>query len=477
MLRVALFASVSSPQQATVDKDSLPSQLRDGAAWADGVGGQVVITLHVPGHSRKYIFFQDAERDVPAYRELREACERRDFDVLWCRARDRLGRTDALIAQVEALVANAGAEVYSAALPHQLGQATETSAIYLSAIERAAAQSENVTKSRRHAMGMSARARRGLHPNGWMYGYRPVRNDVGKVTGAEFAPEIEAIRLMTSLFLDGLGYGSIARQLDASPWRPARGDHWRRCTVHRILHNDGYAGFIHWRDATTSDPSPRFTPLWTPDELVAIRRERVRRHKGGHPPASILSGIVVCARCGWTMTAEHKRSILHYRCNRHLERRDCHANTTRADRLLAALAAYIQLLAQPGGIDVELERCVPDQTGLAADLERARGDVQRIRSRRDRLALLVSDGTMTADVYRSADDHLVEELEEAAARLAAAQTKLAAHPPLDEQRAQLTDLIATPGLLDDPANRLQLYRAGIRIIVEEREIVEIRLGG
>lgn len=122
----------------------------------------MVVTFEVPGHSRKHIFFQDAEREIPAYAQLRQACEQGAFDVLWCRARDRLGRTDALIAQVEALVTNAGAEVYSAALPHQLGQSNEASAIYLSAIERAAAQTENVTRNRRREMGMKARVRRGL---------------------------------------------------------------------------------------------------------------------------------------------------------------------------------------------------------------------------------------------------------------------------------------------------------------------------
>jgi hypothetical protein len=57
----------------------LPSQLRDGRLWADSVAGDVVITFQVPGHSRKYIFFQDAEREIPAYARLREAC---DWDVL-----------------------------------------------------------------------------------------------------------------------------------------------------------------------------------------------------------------------------------------------------------------------------------------------------------------------------------------------------------------------------------------------------------
>ena len=64
-LRAAVFASVSTPQQASSEKDSLPSQLRDGQAWAESVGGQVVATCRVPGHSRKYIFYQEAEGEAP----------------------------------------------------------------------------------------------------------------------------------------------------------------------------------------------------------------------------------------------------------------------------------------------------------------------------------------------------------------------------------------------------------------------------
>jgi hypothetical protein len=102
-LRIAVWAAVSSQAQLQ-NKDSLASQKRDGRLWADQVGGRVTHVLEVAGHSRSYIFFQDAAAAMPAYRELRRACEERAFDVLWCRSRDRLGRTDALIAQVEALV-------------------------------------------------------------------------------------------------------------------------------------------------------------------------------------------------------------------------------------------------------------------------------------------------------------------------------------------------------------------------------------
>ena len=55
------------------------------------VGGDVVAVYKVPGHSRKYIFYTDAEKEMAAYRQLREGPEARMFDVLWCRARGRVG--------------------------------------------------------------------------------------------------------------------------------------------------------------------------------------------------------------------------------------------------------------------------------------------------------------------------------------------------------------------------------------------------
>jgi DNA invertase Pin-like site-specific DNA recombinase len=222
-LRIAIFASVSSLQQATIDKDSLPSQLRDGRLWANSAGGDVVATFEVPGHSRKYIFFQDAEREIPAYARLKEACEQGAFDVLWCRARDRLGRTDALIAQVEALAA--GAEVYSTTMPTTIGETSEASALFLVAIKRAQAQVENVVKTKRHRTGMRARVLGGLPANNWPHSYRAVRDGSGQVVAGEFVPgEIEAARTITELYLKGHGVPYIVKVLNDSPWRPRRAD-------------------------------------------------------------------------------------------------------------------------------------------------------------------------------------------------------------------------------------------------------------
>lgn len=483
VLRIAIFASVSSPQQATIDKDSLPSQLRDGRLWADSVAGDVVATFEVPGHSRKVIFFQDAEREIPAYAQLRQACEESAFDVLWCRARDRLGRTDALIAQVEALVVNAGAEVYSAALPHQLGQSNEASAIYLSAIERAAAQTESVTRNRRREMGMKARIRRGLPSSQWTYGYRPIRNDQGKTVGGEFGPEIEAVRLATRLFLEGRSYNDIVDALNESPWRPKRADQWIFAGVRKILLNDFYAGYVTYRDLTNSEPSDKFPALWDPETHQRVIRERQRRAEswGGAYRSSRISGIVVCSRCGWKMIAHRgERWGLAYRCAKHNQARRygrCHPNWINAELIFQALHEALRgFHDDPAAIEEMLAQTAPDRPQLEEDLERARAAAKAVQAKRERLALTLADGKMTADVYRAADDRLIEELEHVTSQATEIQTRLARLPSLEERRTDLEDLAADPDwILEGPVGEVQakLRRSGLRVIVEEGKVEEI----
>ena len=134
--RVALWAAVSTPRQAKSDKDSIQSQIRDGRAWAESRGAEVTTIYRVPGHSRRYIFLPEAARDMPAYHDLMRDCEDGPpWDVLWIRGRDRLGRMDALIAQVEAVVLQTGAKIYSDATGVMSGDDAAEGALYVSAFE------------------------------------------------------------------------------------------------------------------------------------------------------------------------------------------------------------------------------------------------------------------------------------------------------------------------------------------------------
>ena len=488
MTRLAIFASVSTPAQAAVEKDSLPSQLRDGQAFAASIGATVVATYQVPGHSRKYIFYTDAETDIPAYHQLRADCDAHIFDVLWCRARDRLGRTDALIAQVEALVAAASAQTYSSLMPHDLAHTSETSSLYLSAVERAQAQVENIQRTRRRDVGIRARVRRGLPHCRWPYGYRPVKDPHGHTIAGEFVPgEIEAVQLATDLFLAGLGIHTIARRLNATPYHPRRSPRWAMTSVRNILYNDRYAGLITYGPhLVATDPSPAYPAAWDPATHRAILQERARRRRGGHPRVSPISGLVFCARCGYALELNRPHAVYNYRCYTHANRRalgrSCHTNTIRADVLLDAIQQTLSTLRDPAALDALLTAAAPNRAPFEAQRAHLVAAIAALKQKRERLALAFADQTMTADVYRDADDHLLEDLQAATRQLTDVGDQLAVQPTPEDHRAALEDLLATlatdPGWLrTGPVDQVRaaLLRTGLRLYVENGHLVRITI--
>jgi hypothetical protein len=66
-LRIGVWAAVSSKAQASEDEVSLDDQIRSGHEFAQAVGGEVVATFAVPGHTRDIIFWHDAEASMPAH--------------------------------------------------------------------------------------------------------------------------------------------------------------------------------------------------------------------------------------------------------------------------------------------------------------------------------------------------------------------------------------------------------------------------
>ena len=83
MIRVGVWAAVSSRPQADESKESLPSQQAQGREFAAEKGGEVVRVYEVPGHTRDLIFYADAAEQMPAYAELRRDVEAGRLDVLW----------------------------------------------------------------------------------------------------------------------------------------------------------------------------------------------------------------------------------------------------------------------------------------------------------------------------------------------------------------------------------------------------------
>ena len=445
--RVGVWCAVSSKPQAADDKSSLQDQEDAGRRFAESVG-EVVAVYRVPGHSRTMWRWEDAEAQMPAYRQLREDVEAGRLDVLWCLESSRLGRDAALVQQVVSLLASNGAELYRADAPHQLGQKS-TGHRFLDAFGAVMAEQESDLRKHRHRSGMRGRIKRGLFSAHPPHGYCVVRNEQGDTVGYEQDAGAEAIRLMTRLFLEGHSYTEIRRRMDASGHPAPRGQHWQRTTISTALHNDSYAGFPSFGSITYEGPgpSPCYEPIWDAATHAAVIRERERRYAGPYvrPGGGPLTGVAVCARCGKRMARMESRGHWYLRCATHNSRnqygdgRECHSNYVREDRCVRLLADYIKALGTGDTIDRVFARMQQQQHG-----DEARDELMRLHTRlgmlegqRERLALAFASGDMDVQVYRKADDALAAQQETAQARAVELERYILSLPDLNAQRRHL----------------------------------------
>ena len=486
--RIAIWAAVSTPAQAADDKDSLKSQVRDGREWAESRGAEVVRVYQVPGHSRRYIFLQEAARDMPAYAEVMRDCkDGPPWDVLWIRGRDRLGRMDALIAQVEAVVLQSGASIYSDATGVMSGDDQAEGALYVSAFERASAQAENRKRKKRHRFGMLARTRRGLPPGKWPYGLRPVRNEKGEsVAGELIESEAAVVRRITDMFLSGAGYGSIAGALNEDGIPAPGGSQWWRKTVRYMMHNDMYAGRVEFGEYQTPEKSDRFPAIWDEETYRRVKRERGARHVGGRPPATAASGSVRCLRCGGSMVYHPGHSTYdYYRCSKHSNAFEtgetCHANYTRVEDIIEAIDAWKDLLVENEALVESVARdAMPKARRIEQEMERARAAVEEIRRRQDRLALAVEVGNLSANVVRRRNDALEEQLEAAEVRLREAQVEMDRLPSREERVASLQafgDALGEMSITNLPVERGQALLRDIGMVIwcEESKVRKVEV--
>lgn len=483
--RVGVWCAVSSKPQADPEKESLPSQEQAGRDFARAVGGEVVAVYVVPGHSRDYWSWHEAEQEMPAYRQVREDLQAGKLDVVHCLDSDRLGRDPALIQQFYSLAERCACEVYDASMPHQLGQQS-IGHRYGTAVKSVAAGEDQRRRVHRHRSGMRGRVRRGLHPAVWPVGYQAIRDEGGRCLGAEFDDLIGAVQLITRLFLEGRGYHSIVDELNKSAWTLPGGRLWYYSAVRRALQNDIYAGFVSWGSVRSSEPSPHFPALWDGATYAAVLRERERRKESyTHPRGGPLTGVAFCARCGWSMNRVRPRpnSGYYLRCSKHAGTRDanwapCHPNHLLESAALGALLAWVRDLASPEVLDRALraERGLPDLDQEAAF---ARSRLEELEGNRQRLALALAAGHLDAGMYRATDDGILAELERVRARLAEVDARIRAQPDPEEMRAHLDALLeGLPHLLreGDPGAVSGAFRTvGVRVWCEDRAVVLITL--
>jgi len=150
--------------------------------------------------------------------------------------------------------------------------------------------------------------------------------------------------------------------------------------------------------------------------------------------------------------------------------------------VMEAVVARLLDLNTDEALAAAVEQGQPELADLEREKAAAAQAVQAVRAKLHRAGMAFSEGTMSASVYRGVEDTLTDELEGAAARYAAACEKVLRVPNLSAVRERVGEVVASlqdhPEWLRllDPAQASRLLQAaGVRVLVEDRQVLDVRV--
>lgn len=388
-MRVALYARVSSDEQAGADRVSLPAQLRVMRERCAAEGWDVVAVFEAPGESA----WTSELAKRPRLLEAVEAAERGEFDVLMVHESSRFARSAVLALQVRARLERAGVVVLTASEP--IAPSTADSR-FVRTIDAGVQEWYSAKLSEHLRKAKAQQFEEGLHLGQPPFGYRRAgRRRPFEVVAEEAAAVREGFRE----YVAGASYTEIARRWNAMGLRPRSVSGHTVFTVpamQTIFENRFYAGWVshkgEWRrgahEAIVSES------LWEKAQLRVRRRGAKPKHR------RLLSGVVSCSRCGgplW-LTNRKDRRYWYYRETSALRGEVCEA----AGKMVNAEV-----------VEREFEACVLSMTldrewlrGVARSAHRpakrlSKAEVRELEERKRRLSVAFVEGGLDEGTYRS----------------------------------------------------------------------------
>jgi len=207
------------------------------------------------------------------------------------------------------------------------------------------AQYERELISQRTKFGMIKRLKQGLWNGQAPYGYRIVK---GKLQINR--EEAKIVKMIFELYEgNNMGVVGISRRLNELKIKPRKGKMWKGNTVHNIITNPIYAGFVRW-GGEIAEGSHK--PIISKDrfdsvqETLKSRRNQSRRLR----TPNYLTGLVRCGKCNAPMHVtypgiEPKSKFKYYVCNNRYYFKSCDQDYIRADILEASVIKEIEKLS------------------------------------------------------------------------------------------------------------------------------------
>ncbi len=511
-VRAALYARVSSQRQAeSLTIHSQVAALRERIA-ADGCRLDEELCFLDDGVSGTTLV-------RPALERLRDAAWAGGLDRLYVHSPDRLARDYAHQMLLWDEFRRYGVEVVF--LNHESSDTPEGKLLLqmqgmISEYERSKIL-ERARRGRRFAARQGKVSVLSHAPYG--YRYVPKRDGDGEARYDVFLEEARVVReLFMWVGIEGLSLADVARRLAEQKIPTTKGGpRWDKTTIRGILRNPAYTGTARYGKKQLLPRKPRVRPrrgdpetphrphvatrveggeaysipvpaLVSP-ELFAAVAERLeanrRRRRERLQHVFLLSGLVVCARCGSAFCGQRKGrreggEYRYYRClggdrHRFAGEELCRNPGLNGVRLEATVWADVcSLLQDPSRLRRELERRQHPVPNLSAELDTHTAQVAGLKRRLTRLLDAYEHGWISSTevaprVQRVQDQLAREEAAVATAREHQATTEnLHLHlASFDAFAAQIAQSLATA----DEAARRDLLRLLIkRIEVDEHEV-------
>ena len=488
-LRAALYARVSSKQQAEANTIASQREASQARLQADGLRLETELCFIDEGFSGGTLL-------RPALERLRDQAAAGAFDRLYVHSPDRLARHYPYQVLLVEELQRHGVEIVF--LNHDIGRSPEDN--LLLQVQGMMAEYERAKILERSRRGKRHAARAGVVNvlSGAPYGYRYI----GKYEGNGQAryevnePQAEVVRqIYRWVALERCSIGEVCRRLQAQSVPSPRGkDFWDRTTVWGILQNRAYVGQARFGKTRVGPLRARLRPQRgkpaqprransvydTPvEEQIAIAvpalvdealfaaaaeqltENRKRRRESQRGSRYLLQGLLICGKCGYAYYGKplsrsartgKARDYAYYRCvgsdaYRFGGQRICANKQCRTDVLDRAVWEDVcALLGNPERVQHEYEQ----------RLGGSRRKGSRPTEQLDRLIAGVRRGiTRLIDAYQ--EGHV--EREEFEPRIRSAKDRLA---KLEAEAKANSELDAEQQNLRAALDQLQLFATRIR---------------
>jgi site-specific DNA recombinase len=511
-IRAANYARVSSQRQT--DERTIDSQLSDIRARClrDAIKVDPSFEYIDDGYSGSELYRPSLER-------LRDHIAASMIDRLYVHSPDRLARNFAHQAILLEEMRKHGCEVV---FLNQEGLPDSPETKMLIQMQGMFAEYERAKILERTRRGRRYSAAKGNVSvfGGAPYGYKYFsKSETGGEARWEIEPtESSTVRLMFELVgQQGASLAAVCRELKAQGIPTKKGKPvWDSATVRGILLNPAYHGEARYgkerlaprkpgRRAKRGDPivprQSKVTVATLPDEQVMIRVPAIvpkslfedvrirmdenRKHQRARIAGSkhLLSGLLVCGKCGSAYCHQGGSSRHYYRCIGADKYR--RAGATICDNLsvkgaeleLCVWSDLCDLLADPNRIKSEFERRRSENNEDAASLVKQQSVVKNLRGRLDRMIDAYAQGLIEPSEFESRISSLRSQHDRESAALASLRGEHAATSDPDIAAAALSELAITvnenlsTASFDLKRNLLKLLVNRVEICADEIRIV------